>query len=271
MQVTSSVIPSPPALSRASRDLAFNTTLSNALFYVASGVTLMYVGISIGHALTLPEHYRAALTTAAVATLLIQGCTALYGWRRPFPPQLAHAIGTLLLATLIVNSVLHLSLSGEEKQASNLALIIVSAGCFLLSVSWWLAVVVSCIVSWALISYVYIPSPDWIHFGFMHFICLTLSAIVMQVRRKSIVANETLHIADIARVQTLEAALRDIEVLEGMIPICAWCKKIRDDEGFWSEVESYVSRKTRATFSHGLCPTCEDKHFENVPRAQHRN
>ena len=145
-----------------------------------------------------------------------------------------------------------------------------SAGCFLLSLRWWFAVVVSCVLSWALISYAYVPTPDWVHYGFMCFICLSLSAIVIQVRRKNIQANETLRIADIARLQELEAALSDIKVLEGMIPICAWCKKIRDDEGFWSEVESYVSSKTRATFSHGLCPTCEEKHFGDVPRSQKR-
>ncbi len=270
MKNVSSKTPSPPILSTEALHLAYNTTLSNALFYVAAGVALMYIGLSVGHALTLPDHYRAALTATSVAALLIQVSTAVYAWKSPVPPHLSHFIGTLLLATLIVNSALHLGFSAEEKHASNLALIIVSAGCFLLSLRWWFAVVVSCVLSWALISYTYVPTPDWVHYGFMCFICVSLSAIVIQVRRKNIEANEKLRIADVARLQELETALSDIKVLEGMIPICAWCKKIRDDEGFWGEVESYVSSKTRATFSHSLCPTCEEKHFGDVPRSQKR-
>lgn len=51
-------------------------------------------------------------------------------------------------------------------------------------------------------------------------------------------------------------AREEIRTLEGIIPICAACKKIRDDEGFWHRVEEYVSHHTTATFSHGLCPDC---------------
>ncbi len=59
----------------------------------------------------------------------------------------------------------------------------------------------------------------------------------------------------------LQAALAKVKVLSGFIPICAGCKKIRDDEGFWQELEQYVSEHSDATFSHGLCPNCIKKYF----------
>jgi AmiR/NasT family two-component response regulator len=59
----------------------------------------------------------------------------------------------------------------------------------------------------------------------------------------------------------LQAALDQVKVLSGFIPICAGCKKIRDDEGFWQELEQYVSEHSDATFSHGLCPNCIKKYF----------
>lgn len=59
-----------------------------------------------------------------------------------------------------------------------------------------------------------------------------------------------------ARVQELEEALSQVRTLRGLIPICAQCKKIRDDEGFYHSVEKYLSRHTDARFSHGLCPDC---------------
>ena len=54
----------------------------------------------------------------------------------------------------------------------------------------------------------------------------------------------------------LEELLEEVKNLEGIIPICAYCKKIRDDEGFWNQVEQFISRKTDARFSHGICPEC---------------
>lgn len=61
----------------------------------------------------------------------------------------------------------------------------------------------------------------------------------------------------------LKQALAEVRTLQGIIPICAWCKKIRDDKGYWNQVEKYVSEHTEARFSHGICPECEGKlHLE---------
>lgn len=54
----------------------------------------------------------------------------------------------------------------------------------------------------------------------------------------------------------LQAALGNIRTLKGMLPICASCKKIRDDEGYWSQLEAYVSRHSEAEFTHAICPDC---------------
>jgi DNA-binding response OmpR family regulator len=54
----------------------------------------------------------------------------------------------------------------------------------------------------------------------------------------------------------LEAALAKVKLLSGLLPICSACKKIRDDKGYWSQVENYVEEHSEATFTHGLCPDC---------------
>jgi hypothetical protein len=59
----------------------------------------------------------------------------------------------------------------------------------------------------------------------------------------------------------LQAALDKVKVLSGLIPICAGCKKVRNDQGFWQQVESYLSAHSDATFSHGLCPDCIKEYF----------
>lgn len=57
----------------------------------------------------------------------------------------------------------------------------------------------------------------------------------------------------------LEEALSKIKTLKGLIPICASCKKIRDDKGFWNKLEAYIETHSEAEFSHGICPDCLDK------------
>lgn len=59
--------------------------------------------------------------------------------------------------------------------------------------------------------------------------------------------------------QELKSALAEIKTLRGIIPICSYCKKIRDDHGFWQQVESYMTKHMEASFSHGICPECMEK------------
>ncbi|MCB0197388.1 MAG: hypothetical protein KDJ65_35905 [Anaerolineae bacterium] len=55
---------------------------------------------------------------------------------------------------------------------------------------------------------------------------------------------------------SLKASLAEVKVLKEILPICANCKKIRDDQGYWQQVESYISKHTDTSFSHGICPDC---------------
>lgn len=57
-------------------------------------------------------------------------------------------------------------------------------------------------------------------------------------------------------LRDLQQALSEVKTLSGLLPICASCKKIRDDEGYWHQVEVYVQRHSRAAFTHGFCPEC---------------
>jgi phosphoserine phosphatase RsbU/P len=61
------------------------------------------------------------------------------------------------------------------------------------------------------------------------------------------------------RVKELEDALSKVKQLQGLLPICSYCKKIRDDQNYWQQVEEYVGRHTEAQFSHGICPECYEK------------
>jgi DNA-binding NtrC family response regulator len=82
-------------------------------------------------------------------------------------------------------------------------------------------------------------------------------ALVHAIERKQLaVEREKL-------LQELQTALAQIKTLGGLVPICSYCKKIRDDSGYWSSVEMYLSQNSDATFSHGVCPEC----YSDVMRA----
>lgn len=59
-----------------------------------------------------------------------------------------------------------------------------------------------------------------------------------------------------ARVRELEASLSQVKHLQGLLPICSYCKKIRDEQNYWHRVESYISEHAAVEFSHGICPAC---------------
>jgi PAS domain S-box-containing protein len=59
-------------------------------------------------------------------------------------------------------------------------------------------------------------------------------------------------------VRELQTALAEVKVLQRILPICMYCKKVRDDVNFWQNVETYIARHTETRFSHGICPTCYD-------------
>ena len=85
---------------------------------------------------------------------------------------------------------------------------------------------------------------DYITKPFVHQIVLARVRTHLQLKHKT---------------DLLEQALKEIKTLRGIVPICANCKKIRDDQGYWSQVEVYVQNHTEAKFSHGICPGCAKK------------
>jgi phosphoserine phosphatase RsbU/P len=62
-----------------------------------------------------------------------------------------------------------------------------------------------------------------------------------------------------ARVKELELALANVKLLQGLLPICCYCKKIRNDQNYWEQVDTYVADHSEAQFTHGICPECRDK------------
>lgn len=81
---------------------------------------------------------------------------------------------------------------------------------------------------------------------------ITLQVTEAILYHKAVLEKESL-------LRELQEAYNKLKKLSGLIPICSHCKKIRDDNGFWNQVEQYISEHTDAVFSHGICPDCMQK------------
>jgi sigma-B regulation protein RsbU (phosphoserine phosphatase) len=66
------------------------------------------------------------------------------------------------------------------------------------------------------------------------------------------------------RIRELEDALSNIKQLQGLLPICCYCKKIRDDQNYWQQVEGYISLHTEVKFTHSICPECYKKVIQEL-------
>ncbi len=88
--------------------------------------------------------------------------------------------------------------------------------------------------------------------------------ITKPFQQAEVLARINTHITLRKREKELKLALEEIKTLNGILPICSYCKQIRNDEGYWQQVEEYISEHSQAMFSHGVCPTCYKKVMEHI-------
>jgi hypothetical protein len=91
-----------------------------------------------------------------------------------------------------------------------------------------------------------------------------LEASINGLIRMAILLSFAILVKRIARQTGL--LQKEVHILEGLLPICSFCKKIRDEDGHWEQLEKYISQRSAADFSHGVCPECMEKHYSHVFR-----
>jgi hypothetical protein len=99
----------------------------------------------------------------------------------------------------------------------------------------------------------------WVSFAAANILGVLASHEYQRGKRELFVA--ALHEAELRG--ELEKALAEIRTLKGILPICLYCKKVRDGEGRWHQIESYIQSRTNADVSHGVCPDCAERHYSS--------
>jgi GAF domain-containing protein len=92
----------------------------------------------------------------------------------------------------------------------------------------------------------------------------------VQIRTLEALARQVVLQLELRRSSAqLANALERIRLIEGLIPICSYCKSIRNDQGYWSTVEKFIQEHSEVQFTHGVCDNCIEKHFPEVAQALH--
>jgi thioredoxin-related protein len=89
---------------------------------------------------------------------------------------------------------------------------------------------------------------------------LTIALVIGMMQMNA----EKLEREHLETINDLRTALDEIKTLRGILPICSYCNKIRDDDGQWNRIESYIAKYSEAQFSHGICQECADKHYPDM-------
>ncbi|MEA2029972.1 MAG: response regulator transcription factor [candidate division Zixibacteria bacterium] len=96
------------------------------------------------------------------------------------------------------------------------------------------------------------------------FVSKPFNAIELNARINAGIRTIRLQKALMDNINELQDTLDHVDQLQGILPICAWCKKVRDDSGYWGSVEEYISKHSKAELSHSICPDCMAKYFPEI-------
>ncbi len=88
---------------------------------------------------------------------------------------------------------------------------------------------------------------------------IKITGIIQDITRQKLEEIERENI-----IQKLQAALDNVKILKGLLPICMHCKKIRDEKGYWKRIEAYIQENSEAEFSHSLCRDCAKEHYPDM-------
>lgn len=197
---------------------ALRDIVHQSLAPVALGLTGLFVFLTFSHALVLPAAIVAPLMASAAATAVAM--LGLYLWvkRRPPPPCWTYPLALATAALVLFNSLLHLYLSGEPQQSTNLMLVIVAVAFFFLDSRWFSAVVAVTLGLWMAIAAAIGPSPQWLHYSFAMLHTLVVAGLIHVIRLRTLRRLEGLRLeneqrlaellAEVSERRRTEAALR---------------------------------------------------------------
>ncbi|MBN2602386.1 MAG: PAS domain S-box protein [Candidatus Marinimicrobia bacterium] len=188
-----------------------NTIVLSELKPVSLGLALLYLIFSFSHFFFLTESVRIIMTSTAAATVFILLMINLLLHKLTVPPSNAHPVGALIAFLVLFNGILHLYLTKDPQQTTNLTLLILGTGFLFLSSIWYIAVILITSVSWIIVAVTFPESGNWFHFGFFMLSSIVLSSIIHFVRKRTRIHVEESHIIETKQNLKLKILISELE------------------------------------------------------------
>lgn len=195
------------------RDLhtGLNTIVRESLKPTTLGVGILYAVFAVSHALMLPRAIATTMSILAGGTALTLLVLRYRLGRRTIPPRWAHPVGAGIAGLVLLNSLLHLYLTDEPQQTTNLMLLIVGLGSLLLSTRWFALTLAATLIGWGVIVALSTPSPSWLHYGFALLTATVLSIIAHSVRSRTLRRLEKTGLSEQIQKSKLTKALQAVQ------------------------------------------------------------
>jgi len=177
------------------------------LHLVSISLALLFLVFTIAHCVVLPRPIAVPMITVAFLSAVLFTGLAILMKRSVITVRYAHQTTAGMAQIVLANSLLHLYLTREIHQTTNILLLIVGVACFCLSTPYFVFVLLTALIGWGLIVWSLPPSPEWLHFGFAMFAATVLALLTYYVRLRTHQRLERLRLQDIRQRTELEGAL----------------------------------------------------------------
>ncbi len=203
-----------PRQSESALREALDADLRDSLPALALILGALFTLLAISHAFVLPRNIAGVMVSLAALTALLNFglAWALRRWR--LPSRWAHPLATAAALLALFNALLHLHLTADPLQTTNVILLIIGVGFIVFSTSWWGLIVGVATVGWLLIVWRIGPDPTWQHFGFAIISALAVSLLVHLVRRRTYIRLERFRSQDREQRTKLEKSLHTTERIQ---------------------------------------------------------
>jgi hypothetical protein len=226
-------------------------------FFRAGLIGLLYLLLTAFNWLLLDDDVRSTAVVFSSIVVICFAAISIFHRRVSYPAAQTNLITFVELMILQADAIAFSLVTEGLMDGFGVYMVIVGAGIFITSTRWLLTTIGMLAGTWALA--VLWSQADLVYYreALMLGSALFCSYFFYAMRIRSATRLGEHQLMEQKYKESLEYALIHIDTLSGLLPICASCKNIRDDKGDWSQIETYVSERSRVEFTHSVCPECQ--------------
>lgn len=222
-------------------------------------IAALYGVLGLVNYLTLADDMRLTATFFAWIVAIAFAGFACFHRYVTYPAAQTNAVTFIELLVLQADSIAFSFVTDDLMGGFGVYIMIVAAGIFMTDRRWFALSLVMLVVTWAGSLIVRDATILLSRESLMMISATFMGCFFFFLRMRSARRLGEHQLMELKYKESLEDALEHIDTLRGLLPICASCKSIRDDDGHWGSVEAYVAERSEVEFTHSLCPACRDR------------